>query len=537
MDNAYDVLIVGSGMAGLTAGCYLARAGQKVLVCERSDKTGGLVADFSRHGFHFDAGLRAVANSGIIQPMLRDLGIELEFLPNPVSIKVADKIVRLDKGENEEQLLLEYGAMLTEIFPENAQDITAILHEIRKVMRMMDVLYGIDNPLFMDMKSDPKYLVRTILPWLVRFQMNMGKMKNYQLPIEEHLASFTDNQALIDVIAQHFFRNTPGFFALGYFSLYLSYIYPKDGTGALAKSMTDFFREQGGQISRTTKIVEVDPSLREARAADGRKANYKHLIWAADMKSLYRAIRTVPAANINAIHKQAKLVEQGHGGDSVLSVFYELDIEPSLVDQAFGPHCFYTPKLSGLSSLGLDSWKEAVNQTSPQAQRSSLEKWLRRYFELTTFEISCPALRQSSLAPKNRTGLIVSTLFPFYLVKLIDESGWYDQFEAFCAQEIINQIAKGLPSVKESLLDAICSSPLTIQKKTANAEGAITGWAFEGQMPAEARFKKIANSIKTPIPQVYQAGQWTFSPSGLPVSVLTGKLAADAVLKDLKRKK
>ncbi|HPG86886.1 MAG TPA: hypothetical protein PLQ29_09325 [Spirochaetales bacterium] len=41
-------------------------------------------------------------------------------------------------------------------------------------------------------------------------------------------------------------------------------------------------------------------------------------------------------------------------------------------------------------------------------------------------------------------------------------------------------------------------------------------------------------SIRTPIPGVYQAGQWTFSPSGLPISILTGKLAADAVVKDLR---
>jgi hypothetical protein len=37
----------------------------------------------------------------------------------------------------------------------------------------------------------------------------------------------------------------------------------------------------------------------------------------------------------------------------------------------------------------------------------------------------------------------------------------------------------------------------------------------------------------TPIPDTYQAGQWTFSPSGMPISILTSKLAADRVLKDL----
>mgnify|MGYP003797427591 CR=1 FL=1 len=53
-------------------------------------------------------------------------------------------------------------------------------------------------------------------------------------------------------------------------------------------------------------------------------------------------------------------------------------------------------------------------------------------------------------------------------------------------------------------------------------------------MPAENRFKRIAGAIRTPIEDIYQCGQWTFSPSGLPVSILTGKLAADAVRRALK---
>ena len=62
------------------------------------------------------------------------------------------------------------------------------------------------------------------------------------------------------------------------------------------------------------------------------------------------------------------------------------------------------------------------------------------------------------------------------------------------------------------------------------------GWPPPGNFVlAENRLPKIMNAVQTPIPAVYQAGQWTFSPSGLPVSLLTGKIAADRVIKDLKR--
>ena len=35
---AYDVLVVGAGMAGLTAAAYISKAGLKALLCEKSDR-------------------------------------------------------------------------------------------------------------------------------------------------------------------------------------------------------------------------------------------------------------------------------------------------------------------------------------------------------------------------------------------------------------------------------------------------------------------------------------------------------------------
>lgn len=54
-------------------------------------------------------------------------------------------------------------------------------------------------------------------------------------------------------------------------------------------------------------------------------------------------------------------------------------------------------------------------------------------------------------------------------------------------------------------------------------------------MPSPDHFTKMKQALVTPVDDVYQCGQWTFSPAGVPTSILTGKLAADAVAKDLKR--
>src|SRR6201992_1318470 len=42
----YDVVVIGAGLGGLTAGAILARAGQKVLIIERSNSVGGAASSY-----------------------------------------------------------------------------------------------------------------------------------------------------------------------------------------------------------------------------------------------------------------------------------------------------------------------------------------------------------------------------------------------------------------------------------------------------------------------------------------------------------
>jgi len=44
MNEKYDVIIIGGGPNGLTAGAYLAKAGEKVLIVDRRGELGGGVA-------------------------------------------------------------------------------------------------------------------------------------------------------------------------------------------------------------------------------------------------------------------------------------------------------------------------------------------------------------------------------------------------------------------------------------------------------------------------------------------------------------
>lgn len=51
-----DVIVVGSGIGGLTAAATLAKAGKKVLVLEQHDQAGGCCHTYIEKGFEFDVG-------------------------------------------------------------------------------------------------------------------------------------------------------------------------------------------------------------------------------------------------------------------------------------------------------------------------------------------------------------------------------------------------------------------------------------------------------------------------------------------------
>jgi phytoene dehydrogenase-like protein len=407
----------------------------------------------------------------------------------------------------------------------------------------MDILYGIDNPLFLDLKNDKEYLFKTILPWLFKYIITIKKISNFNAPIEKHLQKFTENRSLIDMIAQHFFRATPAFFALSYFSLYLDYKYPVGGTGIVTEKMEKFILDNNGEIKKETEICHIDPQKKQVKDLKGNKYNYRKLIWAADLKTLYN-IMDINSLRNSKLRQRVTAVKQNLsdkiGGDSVLTVYLTIDMDKKYFENIFPGHFFYTPVKDGISKLKpgiFEKKSSASGNISFTNDKESILNWIKKYYELTTYEISCPVIHDINLAPEGKTGLIISTLIDYFLVKHISGMGWYDEFKKVSSQCIINVLANTVfPGIKTKIMDQFVSTPLTLEKLTSNLHGAITGWAFTNDsMPAVNSLPKIAKSVLTPVPDIFQAGQWTFSPSGLPISVLTGKLAADKARKNLKK--
>ena len=523
----YEVIIVGGGIAGLTAAAYLARAGKRTLLVEKQEKCGGLVNSFMHNGFIFDGGVRALENSGVLFPMLNDLGIELDLVRNEVSLGVEDHVIKIrSEGDIE-----KYQDFLISLYPESKQEINTIIVEIRKIMQYMEIQYGIDNPVFMDMMSDREYLTKEVLPWALKFLLTVPKINKVKGSVYEYLAQFTENQSLLDIISQHFFQDTPAFFALSYLKIYLDYYYPLGGTGKFIEELIKIIQENGGEIKTNTIIQKLNPESRQIWDQNHQEYTYDQLVWAADSKTLYEII---PLKELNTLKLKKEITRQKDrlkglkGNDSILTLYLETNLPPQYFRDIATEHFFYTSDRVGQSKAG------AIPQNS---SRKGIEGWLEKFLPLTTYEISIPVLRDPTMAPEGKTGLIISILFDYQLTEQIQEQGWYQDFKNVCAERIIELLNSTIyPGIQEKTTHYFVSTPLTFARMFGNYQGAITGWSFKNKdIPSESKMLKIANAVKTSIPYVYQAGHWTYSPSGLPISLLTGKMASDVVLKKLRK--
>ncbi len=524
----YNSIVVGGGIAGLTCAAYLAKEGTRVLLIEKNRECGGLVNTFSHNGFRFDAGIRALENAGIIFPMLNEMGIKLDIVKSPVSVGVENEILHIKDIES----LTEYGNLLKRLYPESEAETDQIIGIIRKVMKHMDVLYGVENPNFKDMTRDMIYLLRELLPWLPKFLLTLRMIKRMNIPVEPYLEKIVRNPSLRDIISQHFFRNTPAFFALSYFSLYLDYFYPAGGVGRLSEAIENKLLELGGEVLRETTVQNVHGS--EKRITDQKNIyyTYENLVWAADLKTLYRITSTEGlTAKVRAKFELAgnRLLGK-RGGDSVFTIFAEVDEPVESFKRIANGHFFYTPSRKGLGEIRWGDLDRILCKPG-EPDRTEILSWLNKFLALNTYEISIPALKDPGMAPAGKTGLIISILADFDLFSRIDQAGWHEEFVKETEARIIKILSSTVfPMLNDKVTEKFSFSPLSYAKRVGSSEGAITGWSFREPVPVINKIMAANRSVVTPIPSIFQAGQWTYSPAGVPMSILTGKLAARKIL-------
>jgi phytoene dehydrogenase-like protein len=303
--------------------------------------------------------------------------------------------------------------------------------------------------------------------------------------------------------------------------------------GSFIETLVDAIRKRGGEVRIDTEIARIDALSKVITDTDGNSYQYRKMLWAGDLKALYSMTDdvTIGGKDRDSFARRKKAILGHRGAESVFSVFLAADLPPEAFGRVSSGHVFYTPDRRGLGDIHTAELTGLLRRRDT-VRKDEVYSWLRRFCRYNTFEISIPALRDPDAAPAGKTGIIISALFDFDLAEKIRAAGWYDEFKRRVEEEFIDTISSSIyPELKEKVLFSFSASPSSIYDRVRSSEGSIVGWSFEGEIPVVTSMFRMADSVKTALPDVYAAGKWVYSPAGGPTAIMTGRIAAKLCLR------
>lgn len=523
------MVIVGAGISGLTAAAYLARSGHQVTVLEKTSRCGGLVGSFRKDGVLFDTGPRAFGNAGILIPMLEDLGIRLPLVKGLVSTGIGKETVHHDGRGS----VRDYTGSLERLFPESVRDIRMIEKKIRFYSRIAGTLNRLPNPFFKNPLKDFRYLFGKFLPWFPFFLEALLKTGIGKKTAEELLDRLTGNASLKDMVCQHFFKGTPAAFAFGYFESFLDYQYPLGGTGELPRVLEEKILAGGGTILKEREAARILPAEKKIHDRNGAVYPYDSLLWAADLRSLYSVTETsfLKPAVVRSIDGEKRKFLAARPGESAFTLFVGVDEPPEYFGNISRGHFIYTPETGGLGQIHRSRLDE-MKKNFPGISREEWFRWLKDFCAKNSYEISVPALKDPSLAPPGKTGLVISFLCDGELFRLAEQAGWLGELRKKTGDFMLDALEDSVyPGLRKKIFYLETATPVTLERMFHTSGGAITGWSLEERPPVPDNLTGIMTAVRTAVPGVFKAGQWSYSPSGVPVAILTGRIAAMAMEK------
>ncbi|VDM47258.1 unnamed protein product [Toxocara canis] len=157
--SQWDVIVIGSGLSGLTIAKILAASGRKVLVLEQHDRAGGACHTFELDRFEFDVGLHYVLDmypgSELykICSAVTDSQVQWQQMQEPFDVAViGDKQYGRTAGDHE-----MFRKQLKEWFPTEKDKIDAYFDYVNSCLREVPWLFR--------MKFFPRLLTRILLKW------------------------------------------------------------------------------------------------------------------------------------------------------------------------------------------------------------------------------------------------------------------------------------------------------------------------------------------------------------------------------------
>lgn len=493
-----SIIIIGGGIAGLSAGCYAQMNGYDSQIFELHTLPGGLCTSWSRKGFTFDGCIHWLMGSGEGKQE-NNLWQELGALKGTTVINHKE-MVRFRNLDGRELILYtdidQLEQHLLELSPADGEAIREMAKTIRKLSK-----YNLPM-------GKPRELMGPLdgLTAIPRMMPLMGIFKKYvQITEEEYTAQFTD--PLIRKGLTAFWAGVVGFPALALLMI-LSYQnnrnagFPQGGSLKFAQAIEKRYRELGGIIhykARVEKILVEQDCAVGVRLTDGRE---------------YRADTIISAADGHATI--FKMLEAKYINDEIRGYYKELPIFRPLVQVSMGVNGDYSSKPHAL----LVQLQEPIT-IAGEAREIMM---IRHY------------CYDPTLAPQGKSVVEVSYPCEYaYWKALGDEPEKYETEKKQISLTVMQQIDKVYPGFSDQVEVVDVATPLTYERYTGNWQGSMEGWMMTPRTMAMSFTGKSMSKTLPGLKHFYIIGQWVEPGGGVSTAALSARNAMQLICHEDKR--
>ncbi|MBK8352517.1 MAG: NAD(P)/FAD-dependent oxidoreductase [Saprospirales bacterium] len=504
LESKPKINIIGAGISGLCAGCYLQMNGFETHIFEKHDIPGGLCTSWEKGEFTIDGCahwiLGSDKGSGFYHMWSEILNLEsIEFHHHEIriSIELKNNIDKYGKNifhfYNNLDQLKKY---MLDLSPEDEKITTAFINDIR-VLQNYDLPPKMDKlpiiPSILRGIKMSRYLKFLFILNKQRKVSNFDLAKKFKSPfIREAFELLFDGQEVKMLVFNFpqavFDKKSAG--------------YPIGGSLAWAQKIAGKYTSLGGTIHYNTPVKKIITEQNKAVGLLVRKNvihNGDAVVSSADW---YKTVFDYLDGN----YVDDKILKLKDG--KVIDVYYSVLLVSFGLKKTYKefPHFFRFPIEVKLESPCGTSWER-------------LEVHFYNY--------------DKTLAPEGKTILACSfyTTNGNYWIQLRkNERLKYRAEKTNFVNALVDLLEKKFPTIREDIEVTDFSTPATILRYTNNWQGSAQGW-----LPGENILAPTPVKFKLPkLKQFYYASHWSRPGGGIPVAIEQGREVAKLICKDFK---
>jgi phytoene desaturase len=291
--SAHRVVVVGAGLAGLSAACELVGRGHEVVVLERGPVPGGRAGFLERSGFRFDTGPTVLTMTDILADTFAAAGADMDEL---LTLQRLDPLYRATFADGSTiRVRAGRDAMVQELRDTCGP---GAADAFDRYVRWVTELYDVEMPNFIARDLDsPLDLARPIGPALRLARL--GAFANLSKRVarffdDERLQRLFSFQAMYAGLAPQ--RALALYAVISYMDTVAGVYYPRGGMHAVPTALALAVEKAGGEVrygATVDRIVLAEGTsgaVRGVRLDDGELVRADAVVATPDLPAVYRTL-------------------------------------------------------------------------------------------------------------------------------------------------------------------------------------------------------------------------------------------------------